>query len=335
MSRRVHLRVNVSAVLLALPWATHASDTQALFEAACGSVGVDTDRCNCIAQLVIERHGEAAARYVVLDMNLRYDEAAAALEQAGEDQAFAASETFEAVQHKECSSGRLARQQGQYAGAGAGEASVSSAAVAATAPPPPRATTINAVFVAGQAAPLIDLSAHPAGGIIDVSARFSDAALASASSRNLRNFVGFYAVVDGDGGIDTNGDGAADVRPDDSNYSATAQARALSNKLYWRTDAGNQQVLGEVRLPGGKRYVPLVMYRSNQPAGRATRDVASMRRQVMRGMKTNANLYFAYPDANPDKAMKLRRLDDRSFGFRSEGSDADDITVVIDGLTLD
>ena len=244
---------------MALPHTAPASELEALFEAACGSVGIDGNRCTCIMGLVIERHGEAAARYVVLDMNLRYDEAAAAMQQAGEDEAFAASETFEAVQHKECSSGRLARQQGEWAAAGPGGAAVSSSAVAAEQRPTPSATTINAVFADGHSVPLIDLSAHPRGGIIDVSARFTDAALASSGSRNLRSFVGFYAVVDASGGIDINGDGAADVRPGDDNYSATAQARTLPTKLYWQSDAGNQQVLGEVRLPGGKRYVPLVM----------------------------------------------------------------------------
>ncbi|MEL7450776.1 MAG: hypothetical protein AAFN78_16305 [Pseudomonadota bacterium] len=318
-----------------MPYTAAASELEALFESACGSVGIDGDRCTCIRQQVIERHGEAAARYVVLDMNLRYDDAAAAMQQVGEDAAFAASETFETAQHKECSSGRLARQKGEYAAASPGGASVSSSAVAAEQQPGPSATTITEVFAAGQSVPIIDLTAHAPGGILDVSAKFSAAALASSGSRNLRNFIGFYPVVDASGGIDVNGDGTADVMPGDDNYSTTAQARTLPTKLYWQSDAGNQQVLGEVRLPGGKRYAPLVMYRSNKPAARPTMDFAAMREQVKRGMATNANLYFAFDRTDPDAAARVRKVDERSFGFQASGSDTNDITVVIDGLTLD
>ncbi|MEM8983329.1 MAG: hypothetical protein AAGC71_09895 [Pseudomonadota bacterium] len=326
--------VLVATIAIAQP--AVADDLMALFEPACASVGIDPERCQCVVEQVVERHGEAAARYVALDMNLRYDEAAAALESVGEDTAFAASSTFEVAQNKACSSSRLARQQGLSPRAGSANGAVSAADIAAPQAPATGVAGTTDVFVPTSDVPLIDLTAHRSGAVIDVSARFDREALATASTTNFRNFIGFYPVVDSDGGIDLNGNGAADVRPGDDTYVVSAQARVLPNKLYWRADGGQQQYVGEVRLPGGSRYAPVIRYRSKRRPTVPAIDSASQE-QMMRAMTTNANLFFGFPAVHANR-QHIRKLDNNVFGFQITGyadSTVDTITVMIDTLVFD
>ncbi|MEM7432749.1 MAG: hypothetical protein AAF351_12570 [Pseudomonadota bacterium] len=337
MFKTVKPRLVVSLPLLLLVGTAHASEMASLFNDACNSLGIDEKQCTCIRAEVVKKHGEDAANYLALDMNLRYDEAATALERAGEDNGYAASETFDIAQNKQCSSGRLARQSGDVAAASSGVSAASDIAAAAQ-PSTPSADIITNIFDAGQRVPLIDLSDHPDGAIIDVSATFGRGVLAASGSSSLRDFIGFYAVVDKDGGIDTSGNDAANVTPGADDYSATAQGRTLSNKLYWDRNGDDEQYLGAVLLPGGKKYVPIVMYRGGSAASMTSFDPenfdpnnfdpAALREQMMQGMNSNANLFFAFDAANPDKNVAIKTIDRQSFGFR------DAIVVTVDGMVL-
>ena len=337
MSQRFRRSAALAAVTLLASAPASANELASLFESACASVGIDPDRCFCVRDEVIAKHGEGAARYLALDMNMRYDEAAAALEQVGEDKAFAASDTFESAQHKECSSGRLARRQGEWSSGQPGGAAVSASAIAAEQPQNSGVASSRDAFVGATGIPVIDLTDHAAGAIIDVSAEFAATVLA-ARPANIRNFIGFYPVVDATGGIDTDGDGDADLAPGDENYVAAAQAQALPGKLYWQVGGSARQVLGEVRLPGGQRYVPFVRFKGNKPPAMATTDAASMREQVLRGMATNANLYLPFAAANGTAVPHVVKLGANAFGFaETPSADANyrDIVVTIDQLTLE
>ncbi|MEM1264132.1 MAG: hypothetical protein AAGH76_17165 [Pseudomonadota bacterium] len=333
MENVLRRKFTVVVGLLVLGQPVGAADLMTLFGPACASVGIDTDRCQCVVAQVVERHGEGAARYVGLDMNLRYDEAAEQLAAVGESQAFAASETFEVAQNTTCSAARLARQQGSWSGGDASGGAVVASAVAAPQAPTVGSSGTTAVFDATTDVPIIDLRAHRGGAIVDVSGRFDSAAVAAASATNFRNFIGFYPIADRAGGIDINGDGAADVHPGDPSYTVTAQARVLRSPLYWRADGGPDQVLGEIRLPGGSRYAPIVRYRDDRRPSVPAVD-PSAAEQIASAMATNANLFFAFVDVHGGQ-RHLRKLSENTFGFRVEASAADSVIVSIDTLVLE
>ena len=78
-----------------------------LFESACTAHGIDKEQCLCILGQVSDNHDDDAARYLALEMNLRYDDATSLLEKIGEDEAFAVGMTFDEAQNLSCSSNRL------------------------------------------------------------------------------------------------------------------------------------------------------------------------------------------------------------------------------------
>ncbi|MEM9927817.1 MAG: DUF4114 domain-containing protein, partial [Cyanobacteria bacterium P01_D01_bin.50] len=131
------------------------------------------------------------------------------------------------------------------------------------------------------------------------------------------NLVGFYEVVDANGGIDTDGDGVADINPGDSGYAKAALENAVDG-LALRiggnesndTTAGS---FGDSVLAGGTLYAPFAIanagdltvadFLAANPNNDAATEVDS---QVA---------YFAYGAANPDGANHLKSWGDGIFGF--------------------
>ncbi|GAA6618931.1 DUF4394 domain-containing protein [Scytonema sp. NUACC26] len=129
------------------------------------------------------------------------------------------------------------------------------------------------------------------------------------------NFVGFYRVVDQNGGIDTNGDGIADILPGDTGY---AQA-AVSNRVTGiDLSVGNQQtatVSGQ--FAGGSIFAPFLIANGSV-------------NQVLSGQKLD-EVYFAYLGANSDRVDRIRLLGDNTFGFEDlpGGGDKDFNDVIV------
>ena len=317
-----------------------AEDLWTLYEPACLANGIDSDPCLCILDEVVKTHGEKAARYVGLEMHMRDEEAASIREVIGEDKAFAASSMFDIAQNKHCSAGRVARLKGTYTGPGPESAAVSG--MAAVADKPQDKSSISSdrssdtLSVVKSDAPVFDLRNHSEGAIVDVTVKLTDEMYKISSGTNLRNYAGFYRIVDSNGGIDTNDDGRADVHPGDADYANQVEIHRVSNKLYFSKDAGKKQYLGEVRLEGGALYAPYIRFKGKRGlAGLsggfpfATDDSKSMMDFFSKGVNQPSNLFFVFASANPDGIVHLTYLGNSQFGFEYQpsGSDFDDVLL--------
>jgi hypothetical protein len=131
----------------------------------------------------------------------------------------------------------------------------------------------------------------------------------------FNNSVGFYRVVNRDGGIDTNGDGTADILPGTAGYTQAAiNNRVASIDLR----VGNQQTANITgQLTGGSIYVPFLI---------ANGTVA----EVVSGQKLN-DVYLPFLGANADRVDHIRLLGNNTFGFEdlSGGGDRDFNDVIV------
>jgi hypothetical protein len=131
----------------------------------------------------------------------------------------------------------------------------------------------------------------------------------------FENFVGFYRVLDRDGGIDTNADGKADILPGTAGYTQAA----INNRVAGvDLKVGNQQTANIAgQLTGGSIYVPFMI---------ANGTVA----EVVSGQKLN-DVYLPFLGANADKADHVRLLGSNTFGFEdlSGGGDRDFNDVIV------
>ncbi|MBE8964944.1 DUF4394 domain-containing protein [Nostocales cyanobacterium LEGE 12452] len=113
------------------------------------------------------------------------------------------------------------------------------------------------------------------------------------------NFVGFYRVVDQNGGIDTNGDGTADILPGGTGY---AQA-AVNNRITGiDLSVKNQQTATlSGQFAGGSIFAPFLIANASV-------------NEVVNGQKLD-QVYFAYLGGNSDQADHIRLLGNNTFGF--------------------
>ncbi|MDZ7958654.1 MAG: DUF4394 domain-containing protein [Aulosira sp. DedQUE10] len=113
------------------------------------------------------------------------------------------------------------------------------------------------------------------------------------------NFVGFYRVVDQNGGIDTNGDGTVDILPGGTGY---AQA-AVNNRITGiDLSVKNQQAATlSGQFTGGSIFAPFLIANASV-------------NEVVNGQKLD-QVYFAYLGANSDQADHIRLLGNNTFGF--------------------
>lgn len=94
------------------------------------------------------------------------------------------------------------------------------------------------------------------------------------------NFAGFYKVVDEAGGIDTNGDGTADILPGDAGYTEAAIANRETNISLTVADGSTETLVAEVM--GGALYAPFL--------------IANGRPDSF------TQVYFTFPELNPGGA---------------------------------
>jgi hypothetical protein len=122
------------------------------------------------------------------------------------------------------------------------------------------------------------------------------------------NLVGLYEVVDAQGGIDTNGDGQADVRPGQGDYARTALTTALVKNFTvlaggeFGDTAQVQPGQPDVLLVGGKRYAPFVIANGGSlgSINEFIRTQSDTRFNSPAQTLEDAVVYFAFAAANPD-----------------------------------
>lgn len=123
------------------------------------------------------------------------------------------------------------------------------------------------------------------------------------------NFVGFYRVVDQNGGIDTNGDGTVDILPGATGYTQAA----ISNRVTGiDLSVKNQQTATlSGQFVGGSIFAPFLIANASV-------------NEVVNGQKLD-QVYFAYLGANSDQADHIRLLGNNTFGFEDlrDGGDKD------------
>nr|MDF0365359.1 choice-of-anchor I family protein [Nodosilinea sp. TSF1-S3] len=125
------------------------------------------------------------------------------------------------------------------------------------------------------------------------------------------NFVGFYPIVDTDGGIDLNGDGSADVTPGQAGYTAAALANRAENVAL--TTANLTTSVFESTVAGGSLYAPFLIANGTPDRFNASR------------------VYFAFGSANADGVEHIRAADG-AIGFEDlfGGGDNDFNDVVVE-----
>jgi len=125
----------------------------------------------------------------------------------------------------------------------------------------------------------------------------------------FNNFVGFYKVTDPNGGIDTNGDGAADLTPGQNGYSRAAVANRVAGIDLSVSNQSTQTTSGI--FAAGSIFAPFIIINSNADAV----------------LDSNPNndpaVYFSYLGANSDGKDHVRLLGNNTFGFEDLPSGGD------------
>ncbi|MEH2245663.1 DUF4114 domain-containing protein [Nostoc sp.] len=133
----------------------------------------------------------------------------------------------------------------------------------------------------------------------------------------FNNFVGFYQVTDANGGIDTNGDGKADILTGQAGYTEAAISRRITGI---DLTANNQTTATYTGIfQPGYIFAPLIIVNGKPDAF----------------LDDNSNndpaVYFPYLGANSDKVDHIRLLGSNIFGFEdlANGGDRDFNDVIV------
>lgn len=137
----------------------------------------------------------------------------------------------------------------------------------------------------------------------------------------FNNFVGFYQVVNEDGGIDTNGDRIADILPGQAGYAQAAVNGRVSGIDLTVNNQGTATYTGT--FSGGSIFAPFMIV-DGRPDG------------ILDSNPSNdPAVYFPFLGANTDKVDHIRLLADNTFGFEDLPNAGDkDYNDVIVKVTL-
>ncbi len=131
------------------------------------------------------------------------------------------------------------------------------------------------------------------------------------------NIIGFYRVVDQNGGIDTNNDGTVDILTGAAGYTDAA----IRNRVSELSVADQQTATFTGQLTGGAIFAPFII-------ADGTVD------QVLNGQNLN-QVYFPFLGANADQADHIRLLGNNTFGFEDLPSGGDkDFNDIIVQITI-
>ncbi|MEH2287330.1 DUF4347 domain-containing protein [Nostoc sp.] len=129
------------------------------------------------------------------------------------------------------------------------------------------------------------------------------------------NFVGFYQVADENGGIDTNGDGTADILVGQAGYAEAAVRGRVAGIDLTVGDQGTANYTGT--FDPNSLFAPFIIVDGRPDA-------------VLNG-NGNKDVYFTFLGANSDKIDHIRLLGNNSFGFEDlpNGGDKDYNDVIV------
>lgn len=127
------------------------------------------------------------------------------------------------------------------------------------------------------------------------------------------NTVGLYAIADEFGGIDLDGDGAADVTPGEAGYKEAALAGRIQS-IDLRVDNKKTKTV-DAQLSGGSIFAPFIIVDGT----------------IEDALDGSEDVYFAFLGANSDGADHIRLLGDNTFGFEDlpGGGDQDFNDLVV------
>ncbi|MEM9137230.1 MAG: 5'-nucleotidase C-terminal domain-containing protein, partial [Cyanobacteria bacterium P01_F01_bin.42] len=161
----------------------------------------------------------------------------------------------------------------------------------------------------------------------EVNTTLTNGATALGNDAVFDNLVGFYEIIDGTGGIDTDGDGEADLQPGDAGYARAAITNRVDNFGIRAGSSGNPALntsvdeFGNVILAGGTRYAPFVIA-GGGPLGFQgfidAEDAAAAAGGTFNGAAEfleDVVAYFSFVGANPDGAEHLQSRGNNVFGF--------------------
>ncbi|WP_174762980.1 5'-nucleotidase C-terminal domain-containing protein [Anabaena sp. UHCC 0187] len=133
----------------------------------------------------------------------------------------------------------------------------------------------------------------------------------------FNNFVGFYKVANINGGIDTNGDGTADVKPGDSDYIQAAIGSRVAGIELTVNNQGKASFTD--KFDGGALYAPFM--------------IVNGRPDIILDSNPNNDpqVYFPFLGANSDRLDHVRMLGNNTFGFEdlAGGGDGDYNDIIV------
>ena len=149
-------------------------------------------------------------------------------------------------------------------------------------------------------APATKLQGNPENELIDLSNETGQVSVSVEIHREAAfdNLIGFYQVLDTNGGIDTNGDGIADFNPGDTGYEEAALTNRITGLDLLKTD--NQQTSTfDGTFDGGTILASFMVVDGT----------------VDEAINNNAEVYFSFLGANSDGVDHIRLLGDNTFGY--------------------
>ncbi|MEO1760404.1 MAG: cadherin domain-containing protein, partial [Cyanobacteria bacterium J06629_18] len=149
-------------------------------------------------------------------------------------------------------------------------------------------------------APATELQGNPQNELIDLSNQTGQVSVSVEVHREAAfdNLIGFYQVVDANGGIDIDGDGIADFNPGDAGYEEAALTNRITGLDLLQTD--NQQTTTfDGTFDGGSILASFMVVDGT----------------VDEAINNNAEVYFSFLGANSDGVDHIRLLGDNTFGY--------------------
>lgn len=164
-----------------------------------------------------------------------------------------------------------------------------------------------------------NLQGKPQGELIDLSDVTSQVKADFTVNREaaFNNFIGFYLVADENGGIDTNGDGKADILTGQAGYTEAAVRERVAGIDLTVNNQGTATYAGTFQPDS--IFAPFIIDNGRPDA------------LLDSNLNNDPEVYFPFLGANADKADHIRLLGNNIFGFEDlpSGGDKDFNDVIV------